>query len=420
MIIPSIDLAGGHAVQLVGGRDLALDAGDPRPFADRFGVVGEIAVVDLDAALGRGENRDIIEELCKRARCRVGGGIRSAAAAIAWLERGATRVVLGTAATPEVLAQLPRERVIVALDAVDGEVVVDGWRTRTGESIEARLQRLRELAGGFLVTCVEREGRLAGVDLPRATSLRQAAADAELTFAGGVATAAEVGQLDALGIDAQVGMALYKEQLDLGDAVAATLHSDRPDGLWPTVVVDTRGIALGLAWSDRESLSQAIRSRRGIYRSRRRGLWVKGETSGAHQDLLRVDVDCDRDALRFVVRQHGAGFCHRDTHGCWGPAAGLNALEHTVATRVADAPPGSYTRTLFDDPALLAAKLGEEASELAEAQGTAEVRWEAADVAYFTTVAMARSGVSWAEVEAELDRRALLPLRRHGPTEESR
>ena len=118
MIVPSIDLQGGNAVQLVGGKALAIDAGDPRPIAERFRRVGEIAVVDLDAALGRGNNREVMQELVKIAPCRIGGGIRDVDAALSWLDAGATKVVLGTAARPDVLRHLPRDRVVVALDAV--------------------------------------------------------------------------------------------------------------------------------------------------------------------------------------------------------------------------------------------------------------------------------------------------------------
>jgi phosphoribosyl-ATP pyrophosphohydrolase len=412
MIVPSIDLQGGRCVQLVGGRELALDAGDPRPIAERFALAGEIAVVDLDAATGSGSHHALIEELLRLAPCRVGGGIRDVESALRWLDAGATRVVLGTAAAPEILAELPRERVVVALDARDGEVVVDGWRRGTGRGIEERMAELRGLCGGFLVTFVEREGRLGGTDLARAERLRSLAGDAELTIAGGVTTAEEVAALDRLHIDAQVGMALYRGRLELADAIAAPLRSDRADGLWPTVVTDELGVALGLAWSDRDSLREACRTRRGVYRSRSRGLWRKGDGSGATQELLRVALDCDRDAIRFTVRQHGSGFCHRGTATCWGPSAGLGALEATLARRRATADGASYTAALLRDPELLHAKLLEEAAELAAAETPAAVAWEAADLLYFAGVAMARAGVRFADVARELDGRALRVRRR--------
>jgi len=414
MIVPSIDIQGGQTVQLVGGRDKALDAGDPRPIAQRFALAGEIAVVDLDAALGHGANTELIRDLLKLAPCRVGGGIRSVASAIEWLDAGATKVVLGTAATPEILQQLPPERVIAALDAFDNEVVVHGWQTRTGRDVFEQMRSLRGMVGGFLVTFVEREGRLQGTDLERARRLREAAGDAELTVAGGITTLDEVAELDRLDIGAQVGMALYTGQMELADALAAPLTSDRPDGLWPTVVVDERGVALGLAWSSRESLRAAMQERAGIYQSRQRGLWVKGAPSGARQELLRIDLDCDRDALRFTVRQHGAGFCHSNTRTCWGPDRGLGELVRRLEERLRNAPAGSYTRRLLDDPGLLRAKLVEEAGELAAAQTPAEVTGETADVLYFALVAMVRGGMALEAVEAELDRRALKVTRRPG------
>lgn len=414
MLIPSIDLQGGSTVQLVGGEEKALDAGDPRPLAARFGRVGEVAVIDLDAAMGVGSNRALIEELLRRAPCRVGGGIRDAETARAWLDAGAAKVILGTAATPEVLSKLPPERVIAALDARMGEVVVEGWKTKTGRSVADRMKELEGLVGGFLVTFVEREGRLGGTNLEQIEPLVQAAGSARLTVAGGVTTAQELAAIDAMGADAQVGMALYTGRMRLADAVGEVLRSDRPDGLWPTVVTDEHGVALGLAWSNLDSLHEALERGQGVYHSRKRGLWVKGEGSGATQALLKVSVDCDRDALRFVVRQAGAGFCHEDTWTCWGPAGGLPALARTMAERRERAPAGSYTRRLFDDPALLKAKLLEEAGELGAAQTREEVIGETADVLYFALAAMTRAGVRLEEVEAELGRRGLRLTRRPG------
>jgi phosphoribosyl-ATP pyrophosphohydrolase len=412
MIVPSIDLEAGNAVQLIGGEAKALDAGDPRPLAARFGRAGEVAVVDLDAALGRGGNAAVIEELVDLAPCRVGGGIRDVALAIRWLDRGAVKVVLGTAARPDVLEKLPRERVIAALDARDGEVVVEGWQTRTGRGVLERIAELRELVGGFLVTFVEREGRLEGTDLAFAKQVREAAGTAAVTIAGGITAADEVRDLDRLGCDAQVGMALYTGKLGLAEAFAAPLRSDRPDGLWPAVVADERGVALGLCYSDLASLSAALDQGRGVYHSRTRGLWVKGETSGALQELLRIDADCDRDTLRFTVRQQPPGFCHRNTRTCWGPDQGLGALARRLAERRIAAPPGSYTAKLLADPDLLGAKLREEAAELAEAAARAHVIDEAADVLYFTAATLARHGIDLGEVEAALDRRALKVTRR--------
>jgi len=114
------------------------------------------------------------------------------------------------------------------------------------------------------------------------------------------------------------------------------------------------------------------------------------------------------------VRQRGAGFCHEDTWTCWGEGFGLGGLERRLAQRLQHAPSGSYTARLHGDPRLLEAKLLEEAGELARAAGKEEVRWEAADLIYFTLVAMARAGVSLSDVEDELERRSLRVTRSRG------
>src|SRR5216683_1522091 len=254
---------------------------------------------------------------------------------------------------------LPRERVIAAVDAERGQVVVEGWRTAAGASVLERIRELAPLVGGFLFT--------------------------------------------------QVGKALYAGRLSLGEAVAAPLAKPgNYEGVdvWPTVVCDEWGHALGLVWSTRESLARAVAERKGTYWSRsRRELWEKGATSGNTQELVRVDLDCDRDALRFTVRQHGAGFCHLDRRSCWPSGFDLDDLARTIAERAARPEPGSGTTKLLGDPGLLAAKLREEAEELGRASDRVEAVHETADVLYLALVALVRGGGSLAEVVAELSRR---------------
>jgi phosphoribosyl-ATP pyrophosphohydrolase len=344
--------------------------------------------------------------MVRRAPCRVGGGIRDLDTARAWLDAGAAKIVIGTAATPEFCGALPRERVIAAVDAERGQVVVDGWRTASGVSVLERIRELAPFVGGFLFTQVEREGAMDGFDFQAVATAARAAGDTRLTAAGGVTTAAEIAALDGIGADAQVGMALYSGRLALGAAVAAPLAKPLSGGVWPTVVCDEWERALGLVWSTRESVARAVTERRGIYWSRsRQALWVKGDTSGNTQDLLRVDVDCDRDALRFTVRQYGAGFCHLDRRACWPAQFAPEDLERTIAERAERLDPASGTAQLLADPALLAAKLAEEAAELAHATTRPAVVHETADLLYLALVALARGGGSLADVRSELARR---------------
>lgn len=412
MIIPSIDIRGGKAVQLIQGRRLAVQGGDPREVMERFQVAGTVAVVDLDAALGTGDNSEVIRELLRMGPCRVAGGIRSVESAMGWLDDGAEQVILGTAATPEILRELPRERTIAALDAWENDVVVEGWTRKTGATVESRIDELRDLVSGFLVTFVKEEGGLGGLPLDRVAPLVERAGEARLTVAGGIALAEEIGAIDRAGADAQVGMALYTNRFTLGAGIAAGLRSLNGDGLWPTVVVDELGRCLGLVWSSAESLEIAVQERRGVYQSRSRGLWRKGSTSGATQELVRVDLDCDRDALRFTVRQQGGGFCHLGTRSCFGEDVGWGALGRRLERRLESTDPDSYTRRLAERPELLRGKLLEEAGELADAEETEHVIHEAADLLYFASVALARARVAPESVLAELDRRGRSVRRR--------
>jgi len=406
MIVPSIDIMGGRAVQLRRGSEFVLDGGDPIERLDEFAVAGDVALVDLDAALGQGSNAALIRDLVRRAPCRVGGGIRDLETARRWLDAGAVQLMIGTAATPEFCGALPRERVIAAVDVKRGEVVVDGWRRETGVPVLEQVRALAPVVGGFLFTQVEKEGEMRGFDSAAVAAVVRSAEGARVTAAGGITTAAEVAELDRIGADAQIGMAIYTGKLSLGDAVAAPLVKPLPGDVWPTVVCDEAGHTLGLVWSTRESLARAVAERRGIYWSRsRQSIWVKGETSGNSQQLVRVDVDCDRDALRFTVRQAGVGFCHLSRRSCWESEFDLADLERTLADGIAEPVPGSGTARLLADPELLAAKLREEADELAEAKSSEDAVRETADVFYMALVALARSGGTLADVRAELARR---------------
>lgn len=425
MIIPSIDIMNGRAVQLRRGREFVLDGGDPLERLEEFSVAGEVAIVDLDAALGKGSNANLIRDMIRIAPCRVGGGIRDLQTALDWLDNGATQIVIGTKASVEFCSQLPRERVVAAVDAEQRTVVVDGWRTKTEFQVIDRIGELASVVGGFLLTQVEYEGEMSGFSIELVEQAIKAAKGVRLTAAGGITTAEDVAVLDRLGVDSQVGMALYSGNLTLGNAVAGLLENGVQDRLWPTVVCDESGTALGLVWSTRESLEIAISQRKGVYWSRsRQEIWVKGATSGATQELIRVDLDCDRDALRFTVRQDEPGFCHTGEQGCWPTLFTLSTLGKIIQQRqyeVLDKDSVSSKHTseirsgtsrLLADPELLRAKLLEEAEELSKATDKDSAVHEASDLIYFALVAAARYGVNMEQIIRELECRNLKVRRR--------
>ncbi|KAF2638446.1 tri-functional histidine biosynthesis protein [Massarina eburnea CBS 473.64] len=196
--------------------------------------------------------------------------------------------------------------------------------------------------------------------------------------------------------------------------ILANATSDRPDGLFTTLVVDERRTALGLVYSNEESVVESLKTGRGVYHSRKRGLWYKGDSSGDIQELVSLSLDCDSDCLQYVVRQKGRGFCHLATPTCFGEYTGLSRLQKTLQSRKASAPEGSYTARLFNDPQLLRAKILEEATELCDANTKEEIAFEAADVLYFALTKCISAGVSLEDVERNLDAKSIKVKRRQG------
>lgn len=230
MIFPCIDLMDGKVVQLVQGREKALEGDSPDEMLRKFAAFPEIQVIDLDAAMGRGSNDDLVRMLASKAATRVGGGVRDAARARALVEQGARKVIVGTSAftktgvNEELLSEIRdaigRERLIVAVDSKGGRIVVKGWQEATTLTAESVLGALEPYCSGFLCTYVDKEGMMQGTDLEWFRRLRNATS-LELTAAGGVTTYDDVRALLAMDVHAALGMAVYTGKLDL--AVLRTL-----------------------------------------------------------------------------------------------------------------------------------------------------------------------------------------------------
>ena len=224
MLIPSIDLQGGRIVQLVQGEKLAVETDDVDAWVRRFSGYPKVQLIDLDAAKGQGDNAGLVAQICGALPCRVGGGIRTIERARTTLSLGATKVILGSSLFKdgEVDLEFARalsedvgpERLIAAVDGRGGKVVVHGWRTALDLSPADAMQRLEPFFGEFLYTHVDLEGLMRGTDMGAISALH-AATSRQLTAAGGITTREEIAQLDAMGIDAVVGMAIYTGRLSL-------------------------------------------------------------------------------------------------------------------------------------------------------------------------------------------------------------
>jgi phosphoribosylformimino-5-aminoimidazole carboxamide ribotide isomerase len=224
VLIPSIDLQGGRIVQLIQGEHLALESTDIEGWIERFRGRSTVQLIDLDAAKQQGSNDALVRRICSELPCRVGGGIRSLERARQVLDAGATEVIVGSAlftsdAIDLVFAgQLARAigpgRLIAAVDGRDGRVVVHGWRTMLEITPVQAIRELEPFFSEFLYTHVDREGLMQGTDMAAITALR-GATTRRLTAAGGITTGDEVRRLDALGVDAVIGMAIYTGRLDI-------------------------------------------------------------------------------------------------------------------------------------------------------------------------------------------------------------
>ena len=224
MLIPSIDLMGGKIVQLVQGHKKALEFDNFDEWVERFAQFPLVQLIDLDAAIGTGDNRRLIQDFVRRLPCQVGGGIRSIQAAQEILAMGAQRVILGstlihngeinTAFAKEICEAVGREHLVFAIDAKGGKVAVRGWREITAITPLEVIRKLELFCAAFLYTHIDTEGLMLGIPLETVRELR-AATSRQLIAAGGISSNAEIDQLHAMGVDAVVGMALYLGKLDL-------------------------------------------------------------------------------------------------------------------------------------------------------------------------------------------------------------
>jgi phosphoribosylformimino-5-aminoimidazole carboxamide ribotide isomerase len=222
MLIPSIDLMGGKIVQLVQGEKKALEFDNFDYWIERFSKYPLVQVIDLDAARGAGNNRLLVNQIVQRLNCQVGGGIRSLETAQEVLEAGARKVILGSALLEDgkintqlaaTLASTLRTAALVfALDSRGGRVAIDGWRQETALTAFDMIRALEPFCETFLYTHIDTEGLMGGIPMATVRAIRQSTSR-RLVAAGGIRTQEEIDALDALGVDAVVGMALYSGRI---------------------------------------------------------------------------------------------------------------------------------------------------------------------------------------------------------------
>jgi phosphoribosyl-ATP pyrophosphohydrolase/phosphoribosyl-AMP cyclohydrolase len=435
VVIASIDLKGGKVVQLKNGKDLMLERDDPDALIGKFNTYGEVAIIDLDAALrntdssGNTANTAILKRLLGKGNVRVGGGIRDVKKAKELISLGAEKVIIGSAAfktdgssfgattntagsnflNTEFLTALAdaigKQRIIISVDAIHGNIAVKGWTETSNIPLINGAREAEKYASELLFTCVEREGCMQGTDIHAVRSLRESVS-CRLVAAGGVSSLQEITELEKLGVDVQLGMALYTGAVTLSDSFIACLNWQKAP-LIPVIAQSSAGQVLMMGYANKDAFEKTFKSGKLTFWSRTRNvLWTKGETSGNYLEVVRLRADCDRDTVLATVIPHGP-VCHTGSWTCFSSesdaASTLNRLQTIIADRFAHPVPGSYTATL--DAPRVREKIIEEAEELTEAENRDEVIWECADLLYFITVLMHKENVTYDDILAELDRR---------------
>jgi phosphoribosylformimino-5-aminoimidazole carboxamide ribotide isomerase len=218
MLIPSIDLMGGKIVQLVQGEKKALEFADIDRWIQRFRAYPLVQLIDLDAAMGRGDNRSLITEIVSQLPCQVGGGIRSVESAAAMIATGAKRVIIGSALfdgdevnrkfAQELKSKIGEQQLVFAVDSKHGFVAVHGWRKTLKLTAAEAIGKLEPFCAAFLYTHIDTEGLLTGFPIERALELRKLTTR-QLIVAGGIRALEEVSSLNKVGVDAVAGMAIY-------------------------------------------------------------------------------------------------------------------------------------------------------------------------------------------------------------------
>jgi len=222
LLIPSIDLMGGKIVQLVQGEKKALEFENFAEWVERFARYPLVQLIDLDAAMGKGDNRALVAEFCGRLPCQVGGGIRSADNARRVLNAGAKKVILGSSLVKDgyvdsqfagaLCDQFGTEPLVMAIDSRGGRVAIHGWKTATNITPIEMMQALEPFCSAFLYTHIDTEGLLQGIPMGVVRELREHTSR-RLIAAGGIRSQQEIDELDAMGVDAVVGMAIYSGNL---------------------------------------------------------------------------------------------------------------------------------------------------------------------------------------------------------------
>jgi phosphoribosyl-AMP cyclohydrolase / phosphoribosyl-ATP pyrophosphohydrolase len=421
--IPTLDISQGKAV-LVKHGEIYKILGNPLEKAQFLSIHNSIQVIDLDAAMNKGSNREIIKKIARKYPCYVGGGIRTYEDASYFLDSSAKRVIISTALSYELVSKIPKNRLIVAFD-IDEEyrVFTHGRGHYHEKKLFDLIEEYKEYIEVMTITFHCAEGTCQGIPLNQVKEINQylekyekyKSLNIRLIVAGGIHTIQEINDLLDLDVIPQFGSGFWNGHFTLGDVFeslakrASKFVEHHGVKLVPTIVQSIEGIVLGLVFCTPESIKTSVDTRIATFFSRdRNSLWVKGATSGEYHQVKGIHFCCDGTSIRMVVE--GNTFCHTGSESCFGYSdpsrANLRSIQRLIQQKIkGNLSEKSYTKSLLQDKFKINSKIMEEAEELICAKGYDEIVHETADLIYFMLMFLQKHEVEIRDVESELIKR---------------
>lgn len=354
-IIPTIDISRGRAVLVCEGK-VTMDNGDPLERADLLSINSDFQIVDLDRAGEIGDNSKLIKQICLKYPCYVAGGIRNYEIASDFLNNNAKRIVVSTALNKDFISKIPKDRLIIAFD-IDEEfnLYKRGRKELTKENLFDKIKELHEHISFITITFHYFEGKGKGTDIEKIKIIKQFIEEnsfkIRVAVAGGINSLQEISEIINMGITPQFGLGLWKKNFTLGEIYANIMNYSKMENLYhfkeqgkptlfPVVILNSIGQLLGLTYTDFNGIKESIDNNKCVFYSRERQCrWLKGETSGNFQKLLKVGLNCDRTALIFKV-QDGYNFCHLEQVSCFNfndyTSKGILFLEKNIKEAIED------------------------------------------------------------------------------------
>ena len=412
--IPTLDISNEKAVLVKNGKVYKI-LGDAMEKAKFLSIHKHFQIVDIDRAIGTGNNTELIKSIVQRYPCYVGGGIRSYDDAIEFLNSSARRVIVSTNLSSEFIHSIPKERLIIDFDIdQDYKVFIKGRTEINTTNFFDLLKMYCNYVEMITITFHHTEGTCAGIPMKQIEDIKQVLEpyNIKIVVAGGISSIDEIERLKQMNVIPQFGSAFWNGLFTLGDVYSIMLNEKRQSKwiatekkiiLYPCIVQNINGVVLGLTYCSKESLKISVDSRIATFYSRDRDtLWIKGANSGSYHTVQYVHLNCDNTSIRMIV--DGNIFCHLDCISCFGhcdPSRGnLKSLQKIIQ----QSREGSYTSDLLKSETKIKSKLLEETEELVCSKGL-EVIHETADLLYFICMFLQKNKIDITDVEQELIKR---------------